>query len=110
MTKKTRYGKLWYSTCPQCDIPVDFTPQLNFKDRCCIHCGWNDSGTDSNTLLLRSGGPPVFGKSMVCGCPNVVAISHFGHHPTRTPPAQPGMTCTECGENYVVAEFKEDLS
>lgn len=108
MTKKTRYGEFWHYNCPQCDISQNFAPQLNFKNRCCYHCGWNDFGADPNTLVKQAGGPPVFGKSMVCGCPNVITISHFGSHKHGVPPAQPGSTCFSCGETLKIA-YPEDF-
>ena len=50
-TKKTRYGKPWHYECPSCGASDDAVPQLNFKNRCCFLCGWNDFGQDPEVMM-----------------------------------------------------------
>ncbi len=50
-TKKTRYGKPWHYECPSCGASDDAVPQLNFKNRCCFLCGWNDFGQDPEVMI-----------------------------------------------------------
>ena len=50
-TKKTRYGKPWHYECPECGVSADLVPQLNFKNRVCTRCGWNDFGMDPEMMV-----------------------------------------------------------
>jgi len=109
--KQTRHEQTQQNECPHCGIGEEYASELNSKtNRHCNHCGWNDYGANPNALLKQLGGPPVYGTPMVCGCRDMVTVSHFGLSSKGIPPCQPGDTCSDCNEPYALKNFVEDLS